>query len=47
METHGLDDVQMRFMGHMGEVMKKCQEGLRECSTHTRFEVGDNSKIRF
>jgi hypothetical protein len=28
MATRGVDVVQMRFMGHMGEVMKKCQKGL-------------------
>jgi hypothetical protein len=27
--------------------MKKYQEGLGKLSSHTRFEVGDDSKIRF
>jgi hypothetical protein len=36
--------IQMRSMGCMGW---SYQEGLGEHSSHTRFEVGDDSKIRF
>jgi hypothetical protein len=28
MAVHGVGDVQMRFMSHMGGVMEKYQEGL-------------------
>jgi len=38
----------MRFMGHMGWVYEKISRGDGgEFSSHTIFEVGDGSKIRF
>jgi hypothetical protein len=47
MAARGVGGVLMRFMGRMGWVCEKYQEGLGEFSSHTRFEVGDGSKIRF
>ena len=45
MTIHGVSGVLMRFTGHMGRVCRNISFGLGEFSSHTRFELGDDSKL--
>jgi hypothetical protein len=46
MAARGVGGVQMRFLGRLG-LGEEYHEELEEFSSHTKFEVGDSSKIRF
>jgi hypothetical protein len=48
MVARGAGGVFMRFMDHMGvSLWKNIKRVWREFSSHTRFEIGRGSKIRF
>lgn len=47
MTAHGVHGVAMRFMSYMGGFVENIWRGWGKFSSHARFEIEDDCKIRF